>query len=457
MSTHEITRRQFITGAAAAMALPFVPFGEASAAADRPNFVFILIDDLRYDALSCLGNPVYRTPNIDRIRYEGANFANTFVTTSLCSPSRASFLTGRYVHSHGVKDNKTPLSDELPTFPQVLQKAGYDTAFIGKWHMGTMEGPRPGFSRWVSFKGQGIYNDCPLNVDGQKVQSTGYTTDVLTKYAVDWLKQPRSAPFCLYLSHKATHGPLKPALRHERLYENAAFKEPSNAGKGKGEPKWLEDVRPTQHGWANKDAQEFQRNYGRVLAAVDDSVRDVLATLESLGQLDNTVVMFAGDNGYFLGEHGLVDKRSMQEESIRIPFIVRYPKMIKPGTVIDQMVLNIDLCPTLLDLAGERAPTGVQGTSFKPLMMGRKPAWRDDWYYEYDLEKPYLTPTVRGVRTARWKYVEYPDIQDTAELYDLKTDPGEMHNLISDPEYAGVLAEMKKRLARLKQETGVSS
>lgn len=453
MSTPEITRRQFITGTAAALTLPFISLDRASAA-DRPNFVFILIDDLRYDALSCLGNPVYRTPNIDRIRNEGANFSNAFVTTSLCSPSRASFLTGQYVHTHGIRDNKTPLSDAIPTFPQVLQKAGYDTAFMGKWHQGQQEGVRPGFNRWVSFKGQGVYTDCPLNVDGQPVKSTGYTTDVLTKYAVDWLKQPRSKPFCLYLSHKAVHGPLNPALRHERLYENDTFAEPANAGIGKGEPAWLNEVRPTQHGWPGKNPQEFRRRYGRVLAAVDDSVKQVLSTLESQGQLDNTVVIFAGDNGYYLGEHGLVDKRSMHEESIRIPFIMRYPKMLKPGTVIDEMFLNIDLCPTLIDLAGAQVPQGVQGVSAKPLMAGKKPAWREDWYYEYDRENPYLTPTVRGVRTKRWKYVEYPDINDTAELYDLKSDPGEMNNLISDPKHASVLADMKKRLARLKEETG---
>lgn len=435
------------------MSLPFLNFGQAFGEAGRPNFVFILIDDLRYDALSCTGHPIFRTPNIDRIAKEGARFANAFVTISLCAPSRACFLTGRYAHSHGILNNGTQLSDDIATFPQVLQKAGYDTAFMGKWHMDQQEGVRPGFNRWVSFKGQGTYMTPMLNVDGETFKSAGYMTDLLTKYAVDWLNQPRSSPFCLYLSHKAVHGPLHPAVRHSKLYSDDTFATPKNSGIAPQEPAWLAECRKTRHGWADKDPQEFQRDYGRVLAGVDDSVARVLSTLESRGVLDNTVVIFAGDNGYFLGEHGLVDKRAMYEESIRIPLLMRYPRLAKAGTVVEEMVLNIDICPTIIDLAGERAPEGVQGVSAKPLLAGRKSGWRQDWFYEYDEEKAFAAPTVRGVRTQRWKYVEYPEIKDTAELYDLKNDPGEMHNLIGEPKCADILADMKKRLARLMEET----
>ena len=451
-----LTRREFLIGAgAAAASLPFMNIGSALGAQKRPNFVFILTDDQRYDAMSCAGHPFLYTPNMDRIAKEGARFTNAFVTTSLCSPSRASFLTGRYAHSHGVRDNSTPFDDGIPTFPRLLQEAGYDTAFIGKWHMGSQEGPRPGFNRWVSFKGQGDYYNPTLNIDGETGQVAGYITDLLTKHAVDWLRQPRESPLCLYLSHKAVHQPWSPAVRHSKLFADTPIpRAKSFYDTLEGKPKWVRELGLGPPDVANYE--EFARNYCRTLVAVDEGVGRVLSTLESLGVLDNTVVVFAGDNGYLHREHsGMGDKRVMYEESIRIPLVMRYPKLVRSGTLVDRMVLNIDMCPTFLDIAGVRAADGVQGRSMVPLLRGRSAGWREDFLYAYDFEPPYKKkPANRGVRTDRWKYTEYPELDDICELYDLKNDPFEMHNLGQDPKHAGVLADMRARFERLVKETG---
>ena len=450
-----LTRREFLVGVGAAASLPFMGIGDAFAAEKRPNFVFILTDDQRWDAMSCAGHPFLKTPNMDRIAKEGVRFTNAFVTTALCSPSRESFQTGHYVWSHGIKDNKTPTNDAIPTYSRLLQQAGYDTAFIGKWHHGeNQDGPRPGFDRWVSFKGQGAYYNPTLNVDGQQVETHGYMTDLLTKYAVDWLKQPRNAPFCLCLCHKACHGPFTPAVRHSKLYDDAVIPKPPNfydtlEGKPKwqGGPRTVEDRLPKQ--------TESIKNYMRTLVGVDESIGRVLATLEEMGELDNTVIVFTGDNGFLWGEHGQGDKRVMYEESIRIPMLMRFPKLVKPSTQINQMVLNIDLAPTFLDLAGVKTPEGVQGESWKPLLKGKTSDWRKDFYYEYDLETPYVRkPEVRGIRTERWKYAETPLLQDIPELYDLKNDPYELHNLQGKPEYAKIQADLKARLTEMEKEAG---
>lgn len=455
-SENGLTRREFLRGAGAtAASLPFLNIASAFASPERPNFVFILTDDQRYDAMSCAGHPFLKTPNMDRIAKEGARFTNAFVTTSLCSPSRASFLTGRYAHSHGIRDNRTHFSDDIPTFPRVLQEAGYDTAFVGKWHMDGQEGPRPGFNHWVSFRGQGPYFNPLLNIDGEKQRVSGYTTDVLTNYAVDWLKQARSSPFCLYLSHKAVHGPWTPPIRHSKLFENVPVTRPKSMDDTlEGKPAWFEARLKTHHGTQDgPEFDEFIRNYNRMIVGVDIGVGRVLSALEDLGVLDNTVVVFTSDNGYFHGEHRLLDKRAMYEESIRIPLLMCCPRMIRPGTLIDRMVLNIDVCPTFLDLAGAKIPDGVQGESVRPVLRGRTSGWRSDWLYEYWYEKPYVTPTIRGVRTERWKYIEYPETEHTSELYDLNKDALELHNLINDPKSAPVLADMRSRLQRLVVET----
>jgi len=432
-----ITRRQFLARATVAS---FVVGRRAFGAEERPSFVFILTDDHRWDWLGCAGHPWLRTPNMDRIAREGARFANAFVTTSLCSPSRGSFLTGRYAHSHGVKDNQTQLDPSIPTFPQVLQKAGYDTAFIGKWHMDNQEGPQPGFNRWIAPKGHGTYYDPTFNIDGRWVETPGYSTDIVTRFAIEWLRQARTGPFCLYLAHKAPHGNFECAVRHSKLYSDIQFTPRANISNKRFPP-----------GSEEYDALvQRVKDYSRTLMAVDESVGRVLRTLKEMGALDETVVVFAGDNGFFFGEHGLLDKRAAYEESIRIPLLMRYPRLIRPGSLIEPMALNIDLCPTFLDLAGVEVPKGVEGRSWRPILGGGRPRnWHSDFLYEYFFDsEAKRRPPIRAIRTERWKYITYPGGENTPELYDLKNDPLEMRNLAAEPSAAGVLADMKSRLDR---------
>ncbi|MDI6829283.1 MAG: sulfatase-like hydrolase/transferase, partial [Armatimonadota bacterium] len=275
MENKKIGRREFIFGAGAAAAcLPFIDVNGAFAGGKKPNFVFILTDDQRYDAMSCAGHPFLYTPNIDRLAKEGARFANAFVTTALCSPSRGSFLSGRYAHSHGVINNGTPWNDEIPTMPQALQKAGYDTAFIGKWHMDGQEGPRPGFDHWISFKGQGVYYNPMINFNGENKRVNGYMTDLLTEYAVDWLKKPKEGPFCLYLCHKAVHGPFEPAVRHSKLYENVRIPRPASMQDTlEGKPEWvklgMEPGHDSKGALKSDEGYElFVREYNRTIKAV---------------------------------------------------------------------------------------------------------------------------------------------------------------------------------------------
>jgi arylsulfatase A-like enzyme len=468
-------RREFIRtlglGAAALGAGALSAGNRVQAQARRPNIVFFLIDDMRFDAMGFMGHPSWlRTPNIDRLRAEGALFANAFVVDSLCSPSRAAFLSGRYGHCNGVRDNMGhELSPEVRTYPMLLQEAGYDTAFVGKWHMANTNMPRPGFNYWLSFTGQGVYERPTLNEDGRQFQAEGYMTDLLTDYALNYLQRPRTGPFSLCLWHKAIHGPYTPAERHKNLYTGEEYPKPvSWDDTFETKPHWQ---RAVAHGAGGPNAfaapcpdklelrpwdgkQEGRLNYYRSLAAVDDSVGKVYDMLQRLGQLDDTIIVFAGDNGYFLGEHRRGDKRLMYEESLRIPLLIRYPRMVAAGSTVEQMVLNIDMAPTFLEAAGVDAPAEMQGRSTCPLFSAQAPAWRPSFLYEYVQEGRFLVPTMLGVRTERWKYVTYPTLQDLDELYDLQTDPHEMTNLAADPAFAGKLAEMKAELERLKKETG---
>lgn len=416
----------------------------------RPNIIFILTDDQRYDAMGCAGHPWLKTPNMDRLAAEGVLFKNAFVTISLCSPSRGCFLTGCYAHTHEVfANNGRDPNPSAPTFPQLLQNAGYETAFIGKWHMSKENSPRPGFDHWVSFSGQGGYDRNKLNVDGKDVQSNAYVTDELTSYAVRFLKKRRDKPFMLYLSHKAVHAPFKPAKRHENLYSDVEIQSRHNPN----------DNLDTKPPWGRKMDKNWKSQilaYYRALAAVDESVGTVLETLEQINALDNTAVIFAGDNGYFHGEHGgMWDKRSAYEPSMRIPLLMRYPRLVKTATKCEELVLNIDLAPTLLELAGLPVPGKMQGQSWLGVLKSRP--GRESFLYEYfqEADRKYKRPTILAVRTKRWKYVTYPlDSSLTTELYDLKNDPEELNNLIGAPKYADTLVRMKKELERLKADTG---
>jgi N-acetylglucosamine-6-sulfatase len=459
-------RREFLkTLGLAAAALPFAVESAAgqttSNAGKKPgNVIFILSDDHRYDFMGFLGKPKFlETPNMDRLAREGAYIKYATVTTSLCSPSRASILTGQYAHRHGVVDNNTRVPPGTRFFPQDLQKAGWQTAFMGKWHMGhASDEPRPGFDRWISFRGQGVYYNPTFNIDGEQVKREGYVSDLLTDYALNWLEngRDRNKPFMLYLSHKAVHAMFEPAKRHLGKYQNAEIEYPENMADTeenyKGKPRWVGEQRNSWHGvdymyHGQMDFDTFYRRYCETLLSVDDSIGRVIKYLEDKHLAEDTLVMYMGDNGFVLGEHGLIDKRHMYEESMRVPFLAWCPGMIKPGTVVEELIQNIDIGPTILDVAGLEKPARMDGKSFLPILRGKKIPWRDAAFYEYYWERNFpQTPTTHGVRTNRYKYIHYHGIWDIDELYDLKEDPTEMNNLIDSPEHQKLIKQLNDRM-----------
>ncbi len=440
------------------------------------NIIYILSDDHRYDFMGFM-NKVHglQTPGMDRMAREGAHLANAFVTTSLCSPSRASILTGLYAHSHTVVDNSAPLPGNLVFYPQYLQKKGYKTAFMGKWHMGnTGDKPQPGFDEWISFEGQGKYFGNTLNVNGKQEQlnSDNYITDELTNRAIGWMNSVKDKPFCMYLSHKGVHAEFMPAKRHEGRYKNLPVVSPpsmyltaTDSSKQFGVvtppttqvnyrdiPQW---VRAQRYSWHGVDYMyhgqipfnDFYHLYLETLLAVDESIQQVLDWVVKNNLQENTLVVYMGDNGFLFGEHGLIDKRNAYEESIRVPLLAWAPGSIKPGTVIKKMVLNIDIAPTFLDVANVPIPAQMQGRSFWPLLKGQDVAWRDKMFYEYYWEQAFpQTPTTFAVRSDQYKYIAYNGIWDVNELYDLKKDPNEMNNLIRNKEYDKVGLQLRKDL-----------
>jgi len=443
--SHPTTRREFLQMATAAP-VALAAAGQAVAAElpqGRPNFVFILIDDLRFDALRCLGHPWVDTPHLDALAAGGMIFDRSYVCTALCSPSRASILSSTYAHQHGVLDNTTPLPERLTLFPSVLRGAGYRTGFIGKWHMGgKSDAPHPAFDRWVSFPGQGNYLNQTLTVDGAKVPGEGYLSDVLTDHAVQFIEGAGASPFCLFLAHKATHADFVPAPRHQGCYADKTYPRPASMANTdenyRGKPAWVRAQRNSWHGvdgMYNRtvDYDQFTRSYAETVRAVDDSVGRVVETLRTRGQLDNTIIVFTGDNGFLFGDHGLIDKRCFYEPSIRVPMIVHWPAQVKPGTTCHNAVINLDHGPTFLDAAGLSAPEGFQGRSYLPLLRGETPAWREDFLYTYFWERSFpQTPTVLGVHTGRYKLAQYHGIWDRYEMYDLDNDPEEQHNLLAE-------------------------
>jgi N-acetylglucosamine-6-sulfatase len=456
-----ITRRGFLATAAAAAALPIA----CRRTPPRPNVVFVLTDDQRWDCMSCAGHPFLKTPNMDRIALEGVRFANAFVTASLCSPSRASFLSGLYPHAHKVINNFTEYPDHLPSYPRALQAAGFNTAYIGKWHMGEANDEhRSGFDHWASHKGQGKYYGTEFNINGKRQTIDGYYTHIVTNLATEWLKTARR-PFSLELGHKAPHGLWIPEPKYEHAFDHINPVKPDAATLGPGTPDWVKRRVKTWHGidgplYGSKDFATFIRTYHETILSADDSVGEVYETLRAMGELDNTIFVFAGDNGFLLGEHASIDKRTAWEESIRIPMVMRYPALVREPRVVNEMVLNMDLAPSLLDMCGIQPPAGTQGHSVKPLLQGSGADWRTSWMYEYNFEDEFpYTPNVRSVRTADWKYIHYPNGEgqpdtELAELYDLRADPREANNLIAAPEAQGKLAEMKAELQRTLKESG---
>ena len=445
---------------------------------ERPNLLFILMDDVRWDDLGYTGHTFVQTPHIDRIAREGVRFRNSFAATPLCSPNRASILTGQYAHVHGIIDNvdRSAQSHQLITFPKLLHDSGYETAFIGKWHMGIDDTRRPGFDYWLSIKGQGYYVDPEVKDNGETKKIPGYATDVFSERAVEFISQQHEKPFLLYLSHKAVHpnifqyadgsispipadGGFLPAERHKDLYAGEEVpRRPNTKSYAEGKPalrrkiEGLPDLGPD-----TGTPDHIILNRLRMVTAADEGIGRILETLESSGQLDNTVIVFTADHGYFYGEHGLnKERRLAYEEIARTPLAVRYPKLIEAGRTVDAFALSIDLAPTLLELGGAAIPPHIQGHSLVPFLKGEPPpGWRKSVLIEYfsDTVWPRLvTMGYQAARTERWKYIHYTDLENMDELYDLDHDPYEMKNLIDDPAVAGDLSAVKEELQRLLDE-----
>jgi len=452
-----ISRREFIKYSSAGLLGSAFVFGTYSCAPKgrKPNFIFFLTDDQRWDGMSCAGNTIIKTPNMDRIAEGGVRFTNMFVTTSLCGPSRASILTGKYVHNHGVRRNGMSLPMEQKTFLEILKEAGYETAFIGKWHNRDRAENR-GLDYYFGFKGQGRYNN-PIASEnfGPDTEYKGHVSDVLADHTIKYLEMEHEKPFCLLLWFKAPHRSWHPAERFKGLYKDIKMPEPATFHDTyEGKPDAVKNADMKIGDFKDvPDLDTFLKDYYRCIVGVDENVGRVLDALDSLGYEDNTVVLYTGDNGFFLGEHHFFDKRLMYEESIRVPLLVKYPKMIKPGTTNEEMVLNVDFAPTILALAGTPIPETMDGESFKPLLRGKETLWREDFLYEYyEYPAVHMVRKNRGVRTKRWKYIHYFEEPQEFELYDLQNDPHEMHNLINDPAYKDVLEQLKARMTVLRKE-----
>lgn len=456
---------------------------------DKPrNVIFILSDDHRYDYMGFLNTvPCLKTPAMDYMAKNGAYVKNAFVTTALSSPSRASILTSLFSHEHKVVDNQAPTPDNLVFFPQYLQKAGYKTGFFGKWHMGnTGWNPQPGFDHWEAFKGQGDYYNVQLNVNGNivKYDSTEYATDLLTKHAIEFISENKDNPFFVYLSHKSVHDPFiadnewKGKYTNEKIPLPISFDNPkygihklpskvdNNPAMGRdwyGEdrkPDWVKQQRESWHGvdycyYGRSSFEQECKKYCESISSLDKYIQKLLDYLKEEGLDKSTMIIYMGDNGFCWGEHGLIDKRTFYEPSVRVPMLVYCPELIQPGIVIDEMIQNIDIAPTIMEACGIKKAEQMRGTSFYPLLKGEKiDSWRDKIFYEYYWEYDYpQTPTILGVRTEKYKYIRYHGIWDTNELYDLEKDPNELHNIIDLPEHQDLVKKLSKDLYDWLEET----
>ena len=448
----------------------------------RPNILFIMSDDHAAHAISAYGSAINQTPNIDRIATGGMRLDNCFCTNSICSPSRATILTGLYSHLNGVEQLEDKFDSSQNHVAKMLQAAGYQTAMIGKWHLGHGPAHDPtGFDYWNVLPGQGRYHN-PIMIDmGERKQYEGYATDIITDLSLEWLKKrDPSRPFFLMCHHKAPHRPWEPDEKHAHLYEDVEIPEPptldddySNRARAAAAARMRierdlteEDVKgspPPGLSPAERKRWFYQRyikDYLRCVASIDDNVGRLLDYLDEAGIADNTVVIYTSDQGFFLGDHGWFDKRFFYEESLRMPFLIRYPREIAPGTTSDKMVLNTDFAPLFLDYAGVPTPGYMQGRSFREILRGEEPdGWRRSMYYHYfmHLDQYHNVYAHYGLRTERYKliyyYEEQPDPPEW-ELFDLEADPYELRNVYHDPAYGGVVEELKAELHRLRVEVG---
>lgn len=434
-------------------------------APQRPNFIIMMTDDQRADSMSCAGNTILKTPNLDRIAAGGMRFKNMFVTNALCAPSRATLLTGLYSHSHGIRDNSErkpgqSVPASIPILSDRLRAAGYEVAFVGKSHI-------PGFLRdrqwdyYFGFKGQGNYLKPVIaeGTTGADKPYDGYMDDVTTGKALEWLKSRDSQkPFCLFLFFKAPHRSWDRAPRHKDLYQGVTIPEPATFRDGSREfphkPHAFADATNKVGAFPDVKTLDFVKDYYATLVAVDENVGKVLDLLQERKLIEDTAVFYTSDNGFFHGEWGAFDKRLMHEPSIKVPLLVSYPRLIKPASTADQMVLNVDIAPTVLDLAQIKIPSELHGRSLVPLLKGEPVEWRKDWLYEYyEYPGSHMVKKNRGIRTDRWKLIHYFEAPEEFELYDLQNDPGELHNLADKPEHAATRKQLEERMLELRKET----
>lgn len=422
----------------------------------RPNFIFLLTDDQRADTIGPHNFGPLETPQIDKLAQSGVRFTNAFVTTSICCISRASFITGRLSRNHGVGDFATPLAPEMlaTTFPALLHQAGYRTGCLGKWGIG---GPEPSgvFDTWHAWGGQGNFFE---NIDGQQV----HNSQMLADRAEEFLRagQP-DQPFCLLVYYKSPHDPYEPDPRDAQLFKDFVFPQPRTASAEHFAtlPEFIrisEGYVRAQKAHPTSDTyQEFVKQYLRCIAGVDRSVGQITQALDDLKLADNTVVIYSSDNGFFLGEHGMSHKWLMYEESIRVPLVIRDPRLppALQNRTCDDLVLNTDVAPTILDLAGVKAPPDLDGRSLAPLLRGQRIAWRDDFFYEHHYDHRGKIPRTEGIRSRDWKYVTFFDVEPPyEELFDLRNDPLEEHNLAGDPASRQQLAAMRTRYQQVVSE-----
>ena len=465
----------------------------------QPNILFIFTDDHASHAMSCYGSKVNQTPNLDRIAREGMLFNNCFCTNSICGPSRAVILTGKHSHLNGFKQNGNKFDGSQQTFPKILRKNGYQTAIVGKWHLATQP---TGFDYSEILIGQGPYYNPPMIRNGERVKHVGYTTDIITDLALDYLKNSRDPekPFMLMFQHKAPHRNWQPGPKHLNMYDDVTIPEPANlfdnyAGRGTAAKQqdmtiaktmtdydlkltpprnltpeqlkvWNAAYKPKNEAFRKADLkgkdlvrwkyQRYMKDYLRCIASVDDNVGRMLDYLEETGLSKNTIVIYSSDQGFYLGDHGWFDKRFMYEESFRMPFMVRWPGVIKPGSMNDDLVSNLDFAETFLDIAGATIPDDMQGVSLVPLFKGNSKDWRKSLYYHYyefynNRRAAHMVRRHNGVRTKRYKLIDFYNIGEW-ELYDLEKDPQEMKSVYAEPEYAQVVTDLKAELKRLQTQ-----
>jgi arylsulfatase A-like enzyme len=487
-----------LAGAALAHLVSAGTLAQKGAPGDRPSIVFILSDDHAHNALGIAGHPHLKTPNLDRLAREGAWFRQAAAVTPLCAPSRAAFLTGLYGHTSGFRTNNMPWPERFPaSFLSVAREAGYRTAYIGKKHIHNTDEPLPGIDRWVSFVNQGRFVNPDMNIDGDRRRLTGANGDLLTDFARDFIRANRQGPFAMVVGYKEAHSQQTAPPRFDAMFEDVpitlpptwnedkstkpAFfvRQPNIPDSGFAEPNPGRGNNPPDESQRDQRAVKKIRNYYRCIAALDDYVGRIRQALEETGRLDNTILVFGGDNGYFLGDHGRFEKMTPHEESVRIPLLMRFPAVIRPATVSDDLVLNIDLAPTLYDLAGLKGPSGLDGRSVRPIFegKGRARSWRQETYLEWQGAQGRIErgtpgyifrpeppqppaaaaaappiPTWRALRTRDYKYAVYVN-GDLGELYDLRSDPRETRNLIKEPGEHKRASALHRRLLELADET----